>query len=99
MTRFESATEIRALPEAGRYAADLDPGYLIGTAMNGGYLMAVMQRAALAEAAHPHPVSSSHSFLRPAVAAPAEPAAVPLNRGRTAAHVRATPPPAGQPPA
>ncbi|GAA1103624.1 thioesterase family protein [Nocardiopsis composta] len=90
MTRFESATEIRALPEAGRYAADLDPGYLIGTAMNGGYLMAVMQRAALAEAAHPHPVSSSYNFLRPAVAGPAEIEAVPLKSGRTVDTVRAT---------
>ncbi|WP_017593627.1 thioesterase family protein [Nocardiopsis potens] len=90
MTRFESATEVRALPGGGRYAADLDPGYLIGTAMNGGYLMAVMQRAALSEASHPHPVSSSYHFLRPAGAGPAEVEAVPVKSGRTVDTVRVT---------
>lgn len=82
MTRFDSATAVTKAG-AGRYTVDLDSGYLIGAAMNGGYLMAVMQQAALAESAHPHAVSSSYHFLRPAGAGPAEVDVTELKSGRT----------------
>ncbi|WP_046470157.1 thioesterase family protein [Allosalinactinospora lopnorensis] len=82
MTRFDSATTVTAAAD-GRYTAELDPGFLIGSAMNGGYLMAVMQRAVLAESAHPHPVSSAYHFLRPAAAGPADFAVTALKSGRT----------------
>jgi hypothetical protein len=36
----------------GRYGAMLDPAWAIGTKPNGGYLIAVLARAAVAEAAH-----------------------------------------------
>ncbi|MDA0567479.1 thioesterase family protein [Streptomonospora sp. S1-112] len=87
MTRFDTATAVTPTAE-GRYAADLDPGYLIGKAMNGGYLMAVMQRAALAASTHPHAVSSSFHFLRPAGPGPAEVRATVLKSGRTVTTVR-----------
>ncbi|MFC7326954.1 thioesterase family protein [Marinactinospora rubrisoli] len=89
MSRFDDATSVTKSADApdgpgtGRYSADLDPGYLIGTAINGGYLMAVLQRAALAESGHPHPVSSSYHFLRPATAGPADVEVTVLKHGRT----------------
>ncbi|WP_461000355.1 thioesterase family protein [Streptomonospora sediminis] len=87
MTRFDTATAVAAAGE-GHYTADLDPGYLIGKAMNGGYLMAVMQRAALEASPHPHAVSSSFHFMRPAAAGPADVEATVLKAGRTVATVR-----------
>ncbi|MFC4565852.1 thioesterase family protein [Nocardiopsis mangrovi] len=88
MTRFDSATEV-APAGAGRYTTALDAGYLIGTAMNGGYLMAVMQRAALAESPLQHAVSSSFHFLRPAGEGPAEVETTVLKSGRTVTTVQA----------
>ncbi|MUL40115.1 thioesterase family protein [Streptomonospora sp. PA3] len=89
MTRFDTATAVSPSSE-GRFTADLDPGYLIGKAMNGGYLMAVMQRAALEAAPHPHAVSSSFHFMRPAAAGTAEIETDVLKAGRTVATVRVT---------
>ncbi|RCV51063.1 thioesterase family protein [Marinitenerispora sediminis] len=83
MSRFEAATAVTKRdggPDGGSggYSAELDPGYLIGSALNGGYLMAVLQRAALAESAHPHPVSSSFR-----TAGPADAEVTVLKAGRT----------------
>ena len=89
MTRFDSATMVAAVGE-GRYTAELDPGYLIGRAINGGYLMAIMQRAALIESPHAHAVSSSYHFLRPGTAGPAEIDVAVLKAGRTVATVQVT---------
>lgn len=89
MTRFDSATEVVRVGE-NRYAVELDPGYLIGTAMNGGYLMAVLQRSALAESDHLHAVSSSYHFHRPASSGPAEIETRVLKRGRTVTTVQTT---------
>ncbi|MFD0774472.1 thioesterase family protein [Streptomonospora algeriensis] len=90
MTRFDTATVVTPASAEGGYTADLDPGYLIGKAMNGGYLMAVMQRAALENSPHPHAVSSSFHFLRPASGGTAEIGAEVLKAGRTVAVVRVT---------
>ncbi len=89
MTRFDSATTLTAVGD-GHHTAELDAGYLIGSAMNGGYVMAVMQRAALAESTHPHPVSSSYLFLRPASAGPADITVTPLKTGRTVSTFQVT---------
>lgn len=89
MTRFDSATAVVRVGE-NRYAAELDPGYLIGTAINGGYLMAVLQRAALAESDHPHAVSSSYHFHRPGGGGPAEIETEVVKRGRTVTTVLVT---------
>ncbi|GLU50455.1 thioesterase family protein [Nocardiopsis ansamitocini] len=87
MTRFDDATTVRRTDE-GHYAADLDSGYLIGSALNGGYLMAVLQRAVLAESDHLHAVSSSYTFLRPAGPGRALVHAEVLKPGRTVTTVR-----------
>lgn len=96
MTRFDDATTVTPLGE-GRYATDLDAGYLIGKALNGGYLMAVMQRAVLAEVEHPHAVSSSFNFLRPCSAGPAEIEVDLRKAGRTVSTAHVTLRAAGQP--
>ncbi|MBB5997500.1 thioesterase family protein [Streptomonospora salina] len=97
MTRFDTATAVTASSAEGGYTADLDAGYLIGQAMNGGYMMAVMQRAALEASPHPHAVSSSFNFLRPAGAGPAAVETEVLKAGRTVATVRVTLRQAGKP--
>ncbi|MGI5118656.1 thioesterase family protein [Marinactinospora thermotolerans] len=89
MTRFDSATAVTRTGD-GHYTAELDPGYLIGSALNGGYLMAVLQRAALAESTHPHAVSSSYHFLRPGAPGPADIELAVRKTGRTVTTVQVT---------
>ncbi|PSK86287.1 thioesterase superfamily protein [Murinocardiopsis flavida] len=89
MTRFDNATTVTPVGD-GHYTAELDAGYLIGAAVNGGYLMAVMQRAVLAAVEHPHAVSSSFNFLRPCTAGPVEVDVEPLKAGRTVTTARVT---------
>lgn len=58
----------------GDYTADLQPGWLIGDALNGGYLMAVVGnavRASLADAGQPDPFAFSAHFLSAATPGPA----------------------------
>ncbi len=80
----------------GRYGAVLDPSWSIGTKPNGGYLLTVLARAAVAEAAVgaiaelPHPVAVSAHFLTAPDPGPAEVAVEVLRHGRTASQVRAT---------
>ena len=80
----------------GRYGAQLDPGWAIGSKPNGGYLLAVLARAAVAEAATgavaelPHPAAVSAHFLAAPDPGPAEVAVEVLRHGRTASQLRAT---------
>lgn len=89
MSRFSAAIALSRV-STGRYTADLDPGYLIGTAINGGYLMAVLQRAALAESSHEHAVSSSFHFLRPATGGSVDLDVESVKSGRTVSTLRVT---------
>jgi hypothetical protein len=78
----------------GVYTAELDPLWTIGGRPNGGYLMAVMARAALAadaaeEGDHPHPLSASALFVSSPESGPAQITVEPLRRGRTASQLRA----------
>ncbi|MFC5748928.1 thioesterase family protein [Actinomadura rugatobispora] len=89
MSRFGDAIAIRRVAE-GRYEADLDGGFAIGGALNGGYLMALLARAAVDVSPHAHPVSTAAAFLRVAKAGPAEIHVDTRKTGRTAATSRAT---------
>ena len=77
---------------AGRYAVALDPGWAIGAKPNGGYLLAVLARAAAAEAGPelPHPAAVSAHFLAAPDPGPAEVTVEVLRRGRSASQLRAT---------
>jgi acyl-coenzyme A thioesterase PaaI-like protein len=89
MGGFGEATAVRRTAE-GRYAVELDADYGFDEALNGGYLMAVLARAALDASAHPHPVATATSFLRVARPGPAELWVEPRKSGRTADVARVT---------
>jgi hypothetical protein len=84
---FTSATEI-APDGAGGYTADLDQNWSAVGNINGGYLQAVMARAAAAESVHPHVVAATTHFLRSPNAGAAQLIVEPLRTGRSASQVR-----------
>ncbi|GAA4909882.1 acyl-coenzyme A thioesterase PaaI-like protein [Nonomuraea thailandensis] len=89
MTKFDEATQAIRVDE-NTYDVCLDPGYAIGGPLNGGYLMAVILRAAVDASPFEHPVSQTAQFLKAPVAGPAQVRIEPLKAGRTAAFARAT---------
>jgi hypothetical protein len=65
--------------EGGGLVADLDPDWNVGPGiLNGGYLVAVVARAALAGSPHAHPAAVAVSFLQ---ATPPGPATLAVTRG------------------
>src|SRR3712207_6676745 len=61
---FDRATAVTRT-EGGGVRAELDPDWDVGNGiLNGGYLLAVVARAALLDSPHPHPVALSASYLR-----------------------------------
>ncbi|MFG2001991.1 thioesterase family protein [Spirillospora sp. NPDC048911] len=96
MGRFGEATAVERAGD-GRYQADLDQGFGFAEALNGGYLMAVLARAAVDASPHDHPISTAASFLRVAKPGPAEVLVEPRKSGRTAAMSRVTLVQAGEP--
>ncbi|WP_131740297.1 thioesterase family protein [Actinomadura roseirufa] len=84
MSRFGDATAVERVGE-GRYTAVLDGGFGLAEALNGGYLMAVLGRAAADASPHPHPVSTAATFQRVARPGPAEVIVETRKAGRTAA--------------
>src|SRR4051812_40208270 len=60
---FDVATAV-SRAEGGGLVAELDAGWDVGAGiLNGGYLLAVVARAAALESPHPHPVAVSASYL------------------------------------
>lgn len=82
MPDFNEASATHQL-EPGRYAVDIDSTWSVGDVPNGGYLLALMLRAALTESTHPHPVSTTAHFLTPPTSGPAEVNVDVLRTGRT----------------
>jgi len=80
----------------GRYGAMLDPGWAIGSKQHGGYLLVVLAKAAVAEAAIGapaellHPAAISAHYLAAPDSGPAEVTVQVLRQGRTASQARAT---------
>jgi acyl-coenzyme A thioesterase PaaI-like protein len=91
VARLEVATAVKPTG-AGRYEAVLDGHWRIGTKPNGGYLLAVLARAAVQAAGpeHPHPAAASAHYLAAPEPGPAEVEVEALRRGRSAAQFRAT---------
>jgi hypothetical protein len=73
----------------GRYAVTVDPAWSIGTRPHGGYLMALVLRAAVLASPHPDPISMSTVFLRPPSYGPATVVVEQIRSGRTVATHRA----------
>ncbi|SCX39012.1 Acyl-CoA thioesterase [Klenkia marina] len=84
-TAFDRATALT--PTAGGFTTELDPGWDVGGGvLNGGYLLAVVARAAVEVSPHAHPVALSASYLRAAAPGPATLAVTPGPAGRTLQH-------------
>lgn len=86
---FAAATAVRRR-DASSYDVDLDAGWSIGGRPNGGYLLAVLARAAADATGKPHPLAVSGHFLRPPAGGPAQVRVEVVKSGRTAATARAT---------
>lgn len=70
---FDRGIAVTALAD-GRYGAELDPGWLVGGGVNGGYLLAVMGNAVrdrLHASGHVDPFSVSAHYLSASVPGPA----------------------------
>jgi hypothetical protein len=86
VTAFDAGTAVHRTPDGG-LAAELDPGWDVGgSILNGGYLLAVIGRAAVLDSPHPHPVAVSASYLRATGPGPVMLTVTPGPAGRTLAH-------------
>jgi acyl-CoA thioesterase len=85
---FDLATAVHGGPE--RWSAEVDPRWTVAGRPNGGYLLALVTRAALAAAGQPHPLAVSAHFLSPADPGPAELEVRRLRAGRSLSTARVT---------
>jgi acyl-CoA thioesterase len=92
---FDLATAV--VPTGDRFTATVDPGWTIGSRPNGGYLLALATRAALAVVGQPHPLAVSAHFVAPPSPGPADLEARQLRSGRSVANARVTLLQEGQP--
>ncbi|MCF6522370.1 thioesterase family protein [Streptomyces sp. JJ36] len=69
-SEFDRDTAVRPR-EPGCYEAELSPGWVIGHAVNGGYLLAVLGRALRATLPHPDPFTISAHYLSAGTPGPA----------------------------
>ena len=74
----------------GRFAADISDDWTINHKPNGGYLLAMLGRAAVSQGAHPHVIAASATYLAAPDPGPAEVRAEVLRAGRSASQVRVT---------
>jgi len=83
MANFHDATAVTG--GDGSYAATLDLEWTIGNRPHGGYLLALMGRAAIQENGHhPHPLSASAVYVSSPEVGPATVEVESLRAGRTA---------------
>ena len=72
----------------GRFTFEVSPAWAIGDKAHGGYLLAVLARAALRDSPHPHPVAVSAHFAAAPGFAPASVSVEEVKTGRTTATYR-----------
>lgn len=86
-----SFAAVTALTPSGtdRFDAHVDPDWTIGGKPNGGYLLAMLARAAIEVGHHPHPITASAVYLRSPDPGPVRVEAQVLRGGRSASQVRA----------
>jgi hypothetical protein len=75
--------------EAGTFDAVLNPEWTIAGKPNGGYLLAMLGRAAASVSAHDHVIAASAHYLRAPTPGPVVIDAEPLRDGRSASQIRA----------
>jgi hypothetical protein len=84
---FSEVSSVFADGEGG-FIAQIDPAWTIVGKPNGGYLLAVLARAAVSVSAHPHVIAASAHYLRSPDPGPVVIEAELLRAGRTASQVR-----------
>jgi len=82
LSEFDRDTAVR-LREPGVHDVDLSPGWAIGTALNGGYLLAVVGRALGGTLPHPDPFTITAHYLSATTAGPAVVRSSAARTGRT----------------
>jgi acyl-CoA thioesterase len=91
VSSFAAVSSVRPRPDdLRRYDAMLDAGWAIGGKPNGGYLLAVLARAACDAVESATPLAVSGHFLRAPDPGPAEVAVDIVRRGRRVSTARAT---------
>ncbi len=88
--RLFSDVSAVAAREDGSFTAEVDPEWTIRGKPNGGYLLAMLGRAAAATTAHDHVIAASAHYLRAPEPGPVSIEAELLRAGRSASQVRAT---------
>lgn len=90
VTALESLSSGPGASEAGpaRFAAVIDPLWTIAGKPNGGYLLAMLGRAASAIGAHEHVIAASAHYIRPPEPGPVVIEAEILRAGRSASQLR-----------
>lgn len=90
MSGERSFSEVTALVRTGAdsFTGDLDPGWTVGDKPNGGYLQAVLGRAAATVAAPRQPLAVSAHFLRPPVPGTVDIEVEHLRSARSVTHLR-----------
>jgi acyl-CoA thioesterase len=92
MAGFLEATKVAAGADESTFEARIDPQWTVAGRPNGGYLLAVLARAAglaLDDVGHGHPLASSAHFLASADVGPAQVTIERLRVGRSVSQVRA----------
>lgn len=89
MSRFDTDTAVRPRGD-GTYDVTLDPGWSIGDKPNGGYLLAILARAALEATGKPSPLAVSAHYLRAPSSGSAEVRTELVRSGRRVSTARST---------
>lgn len=99
MTNPAAFSTVSAIVAEGdcQYRGEIHPDWTIAGKPNGGYLLAMLGRAAAAETEHPHVIAASAHYLRPPEPGPVRIETEVLRAGRTASQVRARLVAGGQP--
>jgi acyl-coenzyme A thioesterase PaaI-like protein len=75
--------------ETGRFSAEVDPEWTIGGKPNGGYLLAMLGRAATSTGVHSHVIAASAHYLHSPEPGPVHIETELLRVGRSASQIRA----------
>jgi Thioesterase-like superfamily len=84
---FSEVSELQPIGP-GRFNAQADPAWTIGGKPNGGYLLAMLGRAAMWNGTHPHVIAASAHYLRSPDPGPIAIEVETLRTGRSATQVR-----------
>lgn len=84
---FSAVTALTPTGERS-FDGDVHPDWTIAGKPNGGYLLAIMGRAAVIDGPHPHVIAASATYLRPPDPGPVQIVADVLRAGRSASQLR-----------